>query len=82
MKGLHSQKGMTAIGWMMVLALIAFFVTLTLKLAPAYLEYTKVKSIIASLESEPLVTQKPAGEIRKMISRRMSIDDVKIGFEV
>ena len=49
MKGLHKQRGMTAIGWMLVLGLIAFFTLVTLRLLPMYMEYTKVVSVLGVL---------------------------------
>ncbi len=77
MKGLHKQRGMTAIGWMLVLGLIAFFTLITLRLAPLYLEYTKVVSVLESLEKEPGITRQTKAEIRKMISRRFDVNDVR-----
>ena len=35
---LKRQKGMTAIGWILVLMLIAFFALLIMKIGPIYLE--------------------------------------------
>jgi Tfp pilus assembly protein PilE len=49
MRPLNRQKGMTAIGWLIVLALIGFFVLLTLKMLPSYLEYYKIVSTLDSL---------------------------------
>ncbi len=40
------QRGMTGIGWMIVLALIGFFVLLALRMVPAYLDYFKVVSTL------------------------------------
>lgn len=70
------QGGMTALGWIIVLGLIAFFALLTLKLLPNYLENFKVAETLDSLKNEPDITQKPPAEIRKLISRRFQINDV------
>jgi DNA-dependent RNA polymerase auxiliary subunit epsilon len=67
------QAGVTAIGWVLVLALIGFFVFLTLKMLPVYLEYFKVVSSLESLENESLSTP---GEIRKLLDKRFDIDYV------
>ncbi len=73
---LSKQRGMTGLGWLTVLALIAFFSLLILKLAPIYLDHYSVASTVRSLEKEPLITRKSPGEIRKLIKKRLSINYV------
>lgn len=71
------QQGMTFIGWLIVLGLIAFFAILVLRLVPNYLEYFKVESTLESLENEPGITEKSPAEIRSLISRRFDVNDVE-----
>jgi len=52
MRSLQQQKGVTTIGWLIILALIGFFVLLTLRMAPAYMEYYKVSSTLETLAKE------------------------------
>ena len=73
MHSMKRQTGVTAIGWVIVLALIGFFVFLTLKMLPTYLDYFKVVSSLESLEKESLSSP---GEIRKLIEKRFDIDYV------
>lgn len=77
MQSLKSQQGMTAIGWIIVLGLIAFFVLLTLRLTPGYLEFFSVSNSLDSLQNEPGVTEKTPPEIRSMLEKRFQINDVK-----
>ncbi|MFN2308764.1 MAG: DUF4845 domain-containing protein [Gammaproteobacteria bacterium] len=77
MQTLKSQRGMTAIGWLIVLALIAFFVLLALRLTPGYLEFMTVKGSLQSLRDEPGITQKTPAEIRAMLGKRFDVNDVK-----
>lgn len=77
MQTLKSQQGMTAIGWIIVLGLIAFFVLLALRLTPGYLEFMTVKGALESLGNEPDITRKTPAEIRSMLSRRFDINDVE-----
>ena len=72
----HHQKGMTAIGWLLVMGLIAFFTLITLRLVPAYLEFAKVTSVLESLQNEPGITRKTRGEIIQMITKRFDVNDV------
>jgi len=67
---------MTAIGWMIVLALIGFFVLLTLRMAPAYMEYYKVVSTLESLEEETGWSDVTPHAIRRLIERRFDISYV------
>ena len=76
MKTQHRQRGMTGAGWLLVLFVIGFFSLLTLKLAPVYMENYTVKTVLASLEQEPLITKKSVTEIRKMIRRRMKVNGI------
>jgi hypothetical protein len=77
MHRINKQRGMTAIGWVIVLGLLAFFTLLTLRLLPLYLEYGKVSSAFESLYSEPGITKKPVSEIRKMLGKKLYINEVR-----
>jgi hypothetical protein len=72
---MHRQKGVTAIGWLIILGLIGFFTLLTLKMAPAYMEYYKVVSSLESLEEESGLSS-PA-DIRRLLNRRFNISYVE-----
>lgn len=67
---------MTGIGWLIVLALIAFFVLLALRIVPAYLEYFKVVSALESLEEETGWSDVTPRTIRDLIERRFDISYV------
>ncbi|HHJ14965.1 MAG TPA: DUF4845 domain-containing protein [Gammaproteobacteria bacterium] len=73
----RGQRGMTAIGWLLVLGLIAFFALLTLRLVPVYLEYTKVISVLESVAGQADIGQRSRGEIIKLIRRRFDVNDVR-----
>ncbi len=77
MKKWHHQRGMTAIGWLLVLGLIAFFTLITLRLLPLYLEYSKVSSVFESLVDEPGIGTKPRRGIIILVTKRFDINDVR-----
>jgi len=77
MKKWHHQKGMTAIGWLLVLGLIAFFTLITLRMVPLYLEFAKVASTLDSLKEQPDLSKQTRGEIIKIVSRRFDVNDVR-----
>jgi hypothetical protein len=76
MKSLKRQNGMTAIGWLIVLGLIGFFVLLTLRMLPSYLEYYKIVSSLDSLQNETGLDSPAA--IRRLLDRRFNISYVDV----
>ncbi len=70
------QRGMTAISMALVLALIAFFSALTIKLFPIYMEHFSVSSHLKSLVNENNMASKSDQEIFDMLRKRFDIDDV------
>lgn len=74
MHSLHQQKGVTAIGWLIILGLIGFFVLLTLKMLPSYLEYYKVSSTLETMTKDSGF-ENPAA-IRNIADRRFNISYV------
>lgn len=77
MRTLKQQKGVTAIGWLIILGLIAFFVMIALRLFPIYAEKYNIVASLNSLTKEPQVTRKSKADIQKLILRRFLINDVK-----
>ena len=53
MKLARSQKGMSMLGWMLVLALVAFFASTAFKMFPHYMDYMALESMITKVETEP-----------------------------
>ncbi len=49
---MKKQSGMTLIGWVIVLSIIAFFATLAMRLIPMYQEYYGVLQIMDGMEVE------------------------------
>ena len=74
MHSLHHQKGVTAIGWLIILGLIGFFTLLTLKMLPSYLEYYKISSTLETLAKDSGF-ESPE-EIRDKAERRFDISYV------
>ncbi len=70
------QRGMTTIGWLIVLFLVGFFALVIVRLTPAYLEYFSVAATLDALREEPFITGMSVSEIRKKIRRRFDVNDV------
>lgn len=76
MRSIKRQQGVTAIGWLIILGLIGFFVLLTLRMVPAYLEYYKIVSTLESLKEEPGISS--PRDISKKIERSFDISFVNV----
>ena len=72
----NKQKGMTGIGWIMVIGLIIFSAVVTMRIFPMYMEGFKVRSALASLKDQPGVTKKTKSEIVKLLFNRFQVDDI------
>ena len=72
------QRGMTLIGFFMVLAVGCFFAFIGLKLFPPYQEYFSIKQAMASVQSQPGVSKKAPNEIRRMLESRFFASYVEI----
>jgi hypothetical protein len=73
---LKRQQGLTLISLVFILGLIGFFVMLTLKIVPIYLDHGKVKSALEALKATPELQTKSEYEIRDSLSKRFSINYV------
>lgn len=70
------QKGMTAIGIMMILAMLACFFAFGLALFPLYNEYISVKSGMQSVLNQPPAKRKSIKDMRKVFLRNVQLNNV------
>ncbi|MDR9436932.1 MAG: DUF4845 domain-containing protein [Thiohalophilus sp.] len=77
MNNMQYQKGMTGLGWILVLALIAFFTLIGLKVIPVYMNSMTVGSILSDMEDEPGLGSKSPAEIMETLGKRLSINMIK-----
>jgi len=76
MRNLKRQQGVTALGWMIILGLIAFFVSLGLKIYPIYWENYNVKSALKSLEETQGISRMSRAKIRSLLQTKLRINYV------
>ena len=78
----RTQRGMTLVGFIIVLAVVGVFAYIAMKLVPMYSEYYAVKQALAGLSEEPEITQKSPAQIQDLFFRRLYIsyaENVKPG---
>ncbi|MBF6648969.1 MULTISPECIES: DUF4845 domain-containing protein [unclassified Methylobacter] len=80
------QQGLTLISIAFILGLIAFFVLLILKIAPIYIDHSKVVNALAALEKTTDIQTKSEQEARTILDKRFTMnyvydvtqDDIKV----
>ncbi|MDZ7663128.1 DUF4845 domain-containing protein [Thiohalophilus sp.] len=77
MNSIGHQKGVSALGWILILALITFFSLVALKLAPLYINSLTVSSILSDIEKEPSMGDKTPAEILETLNKRLSVNMIK-----
>jgi len=71
-----NQRGLTLIGFLIVLSVAGFFAFLIMRLFPVYSEYYSVVTAMKSLANEPDIGKKSPAEISTLLSRRFNISYV------
>ncbi|RDX36464.1 DUF4845 domain-containing protein [Kangiella sp. HD9-110m-PIT-SAG07] len=71
------QGGMTAAGWLIIMAIVLFFMYLAIKLLPAYMEYFSIKSSLVSVAEESSSSSSKS-DIQRLISGRFSVNNIDI----
>lgn len=83
---LQRQTGLTLISTILLLGLIAFFTLLVLKIAPIYMDHSKVVNALAGLKQTTDIQTKSKNEVWNALDKRFNFnyvdfvtqDDVKI----
>ncbi|MFT4256809.1 MAG: DUF4845 domain-containing protein [Pseudoxanthomonas sp.] len=70
----RKQKGITLVGFLIVLAVVGFAAFIGMKLFPMYQEYYAVKSAVTGLAGEPGVGDMDPSKIQDLFFRRLYIN--------
>ena len=76
MKRISTQSGLTLTSFLIVLAVVGFFIYIGMKLFPVYTEYYSVATDMKGLAAEPGIKQKSPEEVRNLLFRRFQISYV------
>ena len=71
-----NQKGITMIGFVIMLIVVGFFAYAAMRLVPLYTEYFGVAKSMKALQTEPGVETKGIDELRSMMDAQFSIQYV------
>jgi hypothetical protein len=77
MKMAHSQKGMSMIGWITVLALAAFLASAVMKMLPHYMDYMSLSKIISEAGTSSAGEIKTVGQFYGHIGKGMQVNTIR-----
>jgi hypothetical protein len=73
----HSQRGVTFIGWILLLVPVAIVVYAGIRLAPIYLNYMRVAKSLTQLASENKGETTTADSLRNSLGKHFDIDSIE-----
>ncbi len=76
-KIIHREQGYTLMTLVLTLGLIAFFALLILKIAPIYINHSKVINALAALEKTTDVQTMSENEVRGNLDKRFNLNYVE-----
>jgi len=77
MKSAHSQKGMSILGWLMMLTIVAFFASAAFKVLPHYFDNMALEKMITSVETDKALDVRTVGDFYSHISKGMQVNSVR-----
>src|ERR1700712_1942079 len=76
MRTFRSMRGITLLGFLMLLLVVGFFAYMAMKLVPIYTEYMGVVKSMEQVKSEPGAAQKSLEEIRRDLNVKFDMQYV------
>ncbi len=70
------QQGVSITGWMLLIAIVLFFVLLGVRMVPSYMEFHSMSKILESIKDDPQYRQAAPKELRKIFNRRIDINSI------
>ena len=77
MKLARSQKGMSMLGWMVVLALVAFFASTAFKMFPHYMDFWSLEKAIISVETERASEVRTVRDFYAHVEKAMQVNGIR-----
>lgn len=72
------QRGLSLIGWVVVLIVVIVFGTAAFRMVPAYLDYNTISSAITSVLDDNKTALMSPSEVRDSISKRFLINQIEV----
>ncbi|WP_043309487.1 DUF4845 domain-containing protein [Pseudomonas sp. ML96] len=76
----RSQKGMSLLGWIVTLSILAFLASTAFKLFPHYMDYYALQTIITKTEAEPAQIRS-ARDFYDHIQKGMDVNSIRLNLK-
>lgn len=73
----RSQRGLSLLGWMVVLAIVAFIASTAFKIVPHYMDYYALEKLIMSVENEKGQGISTPGDFEAYVRKGMQINSIR-----
>ncbi|MDE3735749.1 MULTISPECIES: DUF4845 domain-containing protein [Pseudomonas] len=73
----RKQKGMSVMGWLLVLAIVAFLASTAFKVIPHYLDFFSLEKIITSVETEKALEIRSIPDFYSHVSKGMQVNGIR-----
>ena len=77
MTSVGSQKGLSFVGWLVVLAVVAFAASTAVKVVPHYLDYMSLKKIIEAAGTDKSADIRNSGELYDYVAKGMQLNNIR-----
>jgi hypothetical protein len=74
----NRQQGMTTIGLLLLLVVIALFALSAVRIIPIYLENFTIKSVLTAVQDDQRIDAKSKAAIWESLSKRLYINEVRL----
>ncbi|MDH4609784.1 DUF4845 domain-containing protein [Pseudomonas sp. BN102] len=73
----RKQKGMSVLGWLLILAVVAFLASTAFKIIPHYLDFFSLEKIIGSVETEKALDIRTIPDFYSHVSKGMQVNGIR-----
>lgn len=77
MRSQNSQKGLSILGWLVMLAVVAFLASAAFKVIPHYMDYMALEKMIKSVETDKSKDIRTVGDFKSHISKGMQVNSIR-----
>lgn len=74
----HRERGVTFLGWIVILIPVAMVLYAGIRLVPVYLEYMKIARTLEQLTKESIGDPSDTRSLRYSIEKRFDVEDVHV----
>lgn len=78
MKTLNKQRGISMLGWIVIIMMVVVIGTGALKLMPVYLEYYNIISILENMKNEKSLANATKQELASTFTKRLDINSISM----